>query len=77
MKLHDEAISQIARILQVAILTGTDVVDNLRMLDLTRNEGVLRLTNNYKTQFERNLNKMIENAAPTRESESEIDQNWE
>jgi hypothetical protein len=62
MKLHDEAISQIAKILQVAILTGTDVVDNLRMLDLTRNSGVLKLTNTYKTQFESNISKMIDNA---------------
>ncbi len=34
MKLSDEAIIVIARQLQIAILTGTDVVDNLRLIDL-------------------------------------------
>ena len=29
LKMSDETISQIARLLQVAILSGTDVVDNL------------------------------------------------
>lgn len=33
-KLSDDAISIIARQLQIAILTGTDVVDNLRLIDL-------------------------------------------
>ena len=33
-KLSDDAIALIARQLQVAILTGTDVVDNLRLMEL-------------------------------------------
>ncbi len=39
MKLSDEAIILIARQLQVAILTGTDVVDNLRLIDLEQEKG--------------------------------------
>ena len=34
MKLSDEVIGHIAKQLQIAILTGTDIVDNLRMIDL-------------------------------------------
>ena len=30
--LDDDAISQIAKALQIAILTGTDIVDNLRQI---------------------------------------------
>jgi len=34
IKLSDEAIAEIARLLQIAILTGTDVTDELRLLEL-------------------------------------------
>jgi len=67
MKLNDEAIGHIAKILQVAILTGTDVVDNLRQVEFTTDEGNLCITEEYRTQFENNLSKMIEVA----KSESE------
>ena len=30
--LSDEVITQIAKLVQLAILTGTDIVDNLRMV---------------------------------------------
>ena len=41
-KLSDEVISAIARSLQVAILTGTDVIDNLRAIRSAHpNIGVL------------------------------------
>jgi hypothetical protein len=38
-KLSDEVISQIARLVQLGILTGTDVVDNLRMMEVTQSEN--------------------------------------
>ena len=38
MSLSDEVIGQVARLVQIAILTGTDVVDNLRMLRVTFDE---------------------------------------
>ena len=62
MKLHDEVVGLIAKILQVALFTGTDVVDNLRTLDLTRQNGVLCLTKSYKSQFDANLETMISDA---------------
>jgi hypothetical protein len=40
-KLSDDTIVLIARQLQVAILTGTDVVDNLRLLELEVKDGQL------------------------------------
>lgn len=60
MKLNDEAIGQIAKILQVAILTGTDVVDNLRQIEFTASDDEICLSDDYKTQFENNLSKMID-----------------
>lgn len=41
LKLSDDTIVLIARQLQVAILTGTDVVDNLRLLELEEKDGQL------------------------------------
>jgi len=38
-KLSDATILQVSRLVQLAILTGTDVVDNLRTLVLTPNES--------------------------------------
>ena len=38
MKLSDDVIAHIARLLQMAILTGTDVVDHLRMVRLETTE---------------------------------------
>jgi hypothetical protein len=68
MKLNDDAIGQIAKILQVAILTGTDVVDNLRQVEFATVEGKLCLTEEYKAQFENNLSKMIETATSENEN---------
>ena len=62
-KLSDSTIAQIAKLLQVALLTGTDIVDNLRTLRLTLNEDVLEPDAEYLANFESNLNKLIENLA--------------
>ena len=58
-KLSDEVISQVAKLIQLAILSGTDIVDNLRMLRLTDNDDVLELDSEYSKNFEENLNNMI------------------
>ena len=60
LKLSDEVISQVAKLLQVALLTGTDVIDNLRQLRICEKDNCLFLTDNYKTHFETNLQKMLE-----------------
>ena len=58
--LSDEVITQIAKIIQLAILTGTDVVDNLRMVELTSLEdNKLVLTDEYKTLAESQIEKLL------------------
>ena len=43
--LEDHTIAQIAKCLQVAILTGTDIADNLRQLQLEiKNDGKIGVT---------------------------------
>ena len=63
-RLSDETIGQIAKLLQVAIITGTDIVDNLRTIRLRVGDGEqLEPTPDYIENFERNLNRMIETLA--------------
>jgi hypothetical protein len=61
MKLNDMCISHIAKLVQLAILTGTDIVDNLRQMELSQeNEQSLMLEPEYSKLFDENLNKMME-----------------
>ena len=59
-KLSDDVISQIAKLVQVAILSGTDIVDHLRTARLTVNGELLELDDDYKDRFENNLAHMLE-----------------
>ena len=66
MKLSDQVIAEISRLLQVALLTGTDVVDNLRLIEVEIDEDYnnsVILTNNYVKTSERNIEKMVEIAS--------------
>lgn len=59
-KLADSSISQIAKLLQLAIITGTDIVDNLRTLRLSTGDNNSLVPDvEYLSQFEDNLNKMV------------------
>ena len=60
MKLSDNTIAQIAKCLQVAILSGTDVVDNLRQIRLVANGDMLEVDPKYMSDFEHALAKMME-----------------
>ena len=59
LQLGDDVISQVAKLLQIALLTGTDIVDNLRQLRLSSDGAQLSLSQDYKDTFDTNLEKMI------------------
>jgi len=62
-KLSDEVISQVAKLVQLAILTGTDVVDNLRTLRVQQSseeDDLLILTPEYREEGEVQLEKLLE-----------------
>ena len=64
--LSDTSIAQIAKLLQLAIITGTDIVDNLRLMQLVASEdGSLVPEPEYLENFDKNLNKLIAQAAAT------------
>jgi len=60
MKLHDTCISHIAKIVQLAILTGTDIVDNMRAMEFNIKDDSLHLDDEYVKTFEENLSKMMD-----------------
>ena len=62
MKLSDEAIGHIAKQLQIAILTGTDIVDNLRMIELHESAGKLYLHPDYAAKTADLEKRMVETA---------------
>lgn len=59
MKLSDNTIAHIVKLLQMAIMTGTDITDNFRMLELVESEGVLEIDEDYLNVFNQNLDKII------------------
>ena len=60
MKLNDETIAIIAKLLQLAILTGTDIIDHLRMVELQDSESGLIPTDAYREMSENQLEKLLE-----------------
>ena len=69
LRLSDNVISNIAKLVQIAILTGTDIVDNLRTLRLTLDGEMLEIHENFEKNLEQNIEKML--AAIPREETTE------
>lgn len=60
-KLHDTVLMRIVQILQEGLLTGTDIADHMRMLELEYNLDVtLIMTEAYKKMVDDNHEKMLE-----------------
>jgi len=61
-KLSDEVIAQIAKLVQLAIITGTDVVDNLRMVRVepsATDDGYLSLTSEYRELGDKHVGSLL------------------
>ena len=61
-KFNDDVVSVIAKTLQLAILTGTDIVDNLRTLRLSVDGDQVTVSRGFLESFEKNVQKMLEEA---------------
>lgn len=73
--MNDQVIAEIAKNLQRALLTGTDIVDNLRQMTLCVNrvDDTVSLSQSYVRAMENNDNKMvIEAQALSERVESEV-----
>jgi len=62
MKFSDEVIAHIATSLQMAIITGTDIVDHMRMMIFEEVEGRLFLDKEYAENEKNNIEKLLESA---------------
>ena len=62
MRLDDSVIGHVAKLVQIAILTGTDVVDHMRMVRLSDADGVLFLDPEYQDLADSNIKKMLDEA---------------
>ena len=60
MRLSDEVIAHIAKVLQLAIISGTDIVDHLRMMQLKVDGETLLLDEDYLENSEKNIEKMLD-----------------
>ena len=69
-KLHDTTIAHIAKILQVAILTGTDIIDHLRLIDLEEEGDFLVLNTDYSDNHNKSIQEML-NQANKRQSDDD------
>jgi len=63
MKLSNNSIAQLVRVLQLAIITGTDVSDNIRMMEFVEEDDFLMIDPDYMETFEANLQK-LQNEVP-------------
>ena len=70
LNLSDSAIAHVAKVLQVALLTGTDIVDNLRLAKFEERDGTLCLTSESEQVFNTNLEKLMEEASSETSEES-------
>ena len=77
-KFDDSVISTIAKTLQLALLTGTDIVDNLRQIEVQNNgDGTMGITPNYNSQFEHWVAKMLEELESHQNSENFTQEEFE
>ena len=70
-KLDDQSIVAIANLVQMGIITGTDIVDQLRTLELCEDtSGLLTPTQNFSNELSENINKLVEMAESMRNDNS-------
>ena len=71
LRLDDSVVGHIAKLLQVALITGTDIIDHMRMIRLTSENDNLILQSEYQEIFDSSLEKMLENVqTETEENET-------
>jgi len=70
-KLDDAVLVRIVQIIQEAMLTGTDCVDYMRLMELeVDNGGKLHLTEHYKTVVEKEYETLLEFAEKQKQLQS-------
>ena len=68
-RLDDEVVAEVARSLQRALLTGTDIVDHIRSIELNvgRGSDKILLSPEYLERTQANDNRMVDEAETLKE----------
>ena len=71
LKISDEVISHLAKIIQLGILSGTDIVDHMRMIRLQESEeDTLILSDEYRQSSDNQIQSMLEKVSEIQASQS-------
>ena len=62
MRLSDNSIAQLVRVLQLAVLTQTDITDNMRLMRFVAEDDLIDIDSDYLETFEANLEKLAAEA---------------
>ena len=62
LQFDDSVVGHVAKILQMALITGTDIIDHMRMMRLSSKESKLFLEEEYQKTFDVSLDTMLKNA---------------
>lgn len=65
VRFSDDVIAKIAQVLQIAILSGTDIVDNLRTMRLVVDGDELVCDPDFLEVFDQNIQNMMNEVAQT------------
>ncbi len=71
VKLNDSVIAHFVKLLQLGLLTGTDIVDHFRMVSLTLEDGELFLNKDYEDNQEKNIDRMLEQVSELAETQEQ------
>ena len=71
LKLSDEFIAQLVNVLQLAIISGTDIIDHLRMMRLVESDGSITMSSEYQAIFNSQIDTMLEEVNEMQEKMSE------
>ena len=61
LQLDDSVVGHVAKLLQLALITGTDIIDHMRMMRLTTKDSKLFLEDDYQQTFDVSLDTMLKN----------------
>ena len=71
LKISDEVISHLAKIIQLGILSGTDIVDHMRMIRLQESEeDTLVLSDAYRQSSDNQIQSMLEKVSEIQSSQN-------
>lgn len=62
LQFDDSVVGHVAKILQMALITGTDIIDHMRMIRLSEKDEKLFLQEDYQQTFDVSLDTMLKNA---------------